>query len=91
VVSENEWDTKEGPGKSMKNVLYVLGVPKDTSRNEVTLNSTETDPIVLAVIELAFLWNTVSLDILSIKSVNSFRCAIYGPFCTEHLSPCVCV
>jgi len=22
-MSKNEWDTKEGPGKSMKNVLYV--------------------------------------------------------------------
>jgi len=24
MVSKDEWDTKEGPGKSMKNVLYVL-------------------------------------------------------------------
>jgi len=24
MVSEDEWDVKEGPGKSMKNVLYVL-------------------------------------------------------------------
>jgi len=24
VVSKDEWDTKEGPGKSMKNVLYAL-------------------------------------------------------------------
>jgi len=23
VVSKDEWDTKESPGKSMKNVLYV--------------------------------------------------------------------
>jgi len=23
VVSKNEWDIKEGPGKSMKNALYV--------------------------------------------------------------------
>jgi len=23
VVSKDEWDTKEGPGKSMKNALYV--------------------------------------------------------------------
>jgi len=23
VVSEDEWDTKEGPGKSMKNAFYV--------------------------------------------------------------------
>jgi len=23
TVSKDEWDTKEGPGKSMKNVLYV--------------------------------------------------------------------
>jgi len=24
VVSKDEWDTKEGPGKSMKNALHVL-------------------------------------------------------------------
>jgi len=23
VVSKDEWDTKEGPGKSMKNALYA--------------------------------------------------------------------
>jgi len=28
VVSEDEWDTKEGPDKSMKNVLYVLQCAK---------------------------------------------------------------
>jgi len=39
-----EWDTKEGPGKSMKNVLYVFGVPKDTSRDEETLNSKKSSP-----------------------------------------------
>ena len=33
-------------------------------------------------VNTAFLWNTVSFDILSIKSVNSFRRAIYRLFCT---------
>jgi len=28
VVSEDEWDTKEGPGKSMKNALYILQCAK---------------------------------------------------------------
>jgi len=28
VVSEDEWDTKEGPGKSIKNVLYVFQCTK---------------------------------------------------------------
>ena len=33
-------------------------------------------------VNTAFLWNTVSFDILSIKSVNFFRHAIYHLFCT---------
>ena len=33
-------------------------------------------------VNTAFLWNTVSFDILSIKSVNFFRRAIYRLFCT---------
>jgi len=41
VVSEDEWDIKEGPGKSMKNVLYV---PKGTSRDEATSNSKKSSP-----------------------------------------------
>jgi len=28
IVSEVEWDTKEGPSKSIKNVLYVLQCAK---------------------------------------------------------------
>jgi len=39
VVSEDEWDTKEGPSKSVKNVLYVLWCAKGTSRNKATSNS----------------------------------------------------
>jgi len=46
MVSEDEWDTKEGPGKSMKNVLYVLW------RDEAMLNSKKIKPIALAIIEL---------------------------------------
>jgi len=35
VMSEDEWDSKEGPGKSTKNVLYIYcGVPKGTSRDK---------------------------------------------------------
>jgi len=40
VVSEDEWDTKEGPGKSIKNILYAYcGEPKGTSMDEATSNS----------------------------------------------------
>ena len=28
AISEDEWDTKEDIGKSMKNALYVLRMPK---------------------------------------------------------------
>jgi len=34
---QDEWDTKEDTGKSLKNSLYVQ--PKNTSQAEVTLNS----------------------------------------------------
>jgi len=40
---------KEGPGKSMKNVLYVL---QWAIRHKVTLSSEKIKPIALAVIEL---------------------------------------
>jgi len=52
MVNEDEWDTKEVPGKSMKNILYALGVPKGTSRDKVTSNGKRIKPIALAVIEL---------------------------------------
>jgi len=41
VVSEDEWDTKEGPGKSIKNVLYVLRCAK---RDKATLNNKKPSP-----------------------------------------------
>jgi len=47
VVSKDKWDTKEGPGKSMKNVLYVL-----QCRDEATSNSKNIKPIALAIIKL---------------------------------------
>jgi len=53
VVSEDEWHTKDSPGKSMKNGLYVYcSVPKGTFTDEATSNSKKTKSIVLAVIEL---------------------------------------
>ena len=52
VVSKDEWDTKEDTGKSMKNALYVCGMPKGTSRAEAMSNSEKSKPIALAVIEL---------------------------------------
>jgi len=50
VVSGDEWNTKEGPGKSMKSAY--CSVPKGTSRDEATSNSKKINPIALAVIEL---------------------------------------
>jgi len=37
MVNKDEWYTKEGHGKSMKNALY--GMAKGTSRDEAMLNS----------------------------------------------------
>jgi len=52
VVSKDEWDTKEGPGKSMKNALHVQWYSKDTSRAEATSNSKKIKPVALAIAEL---------------------------------------
>ena len=53
AASKDGWNTKEGTGKSMKNTLYI-GIPKDTSRAEVNLNSEKVKPVALAAIELRF-------------------------------------
>jgi len=49
MVSEDDWDTKEGP---LRMYCTYFGVPKDTSRDKATLNSKNIEPIALAVIEL---------------------------------------
>jgi len=49
VVSKDEWDTKEDTGRMY---CTYCGVPKGTSRDEVTSNSKTINPIALAVIEL---------------------------------------
>jgi len=47
--SKDEWDTKEGPGKSMKNALYVQQHDK---RHLLTLNSEKIKPVALAIVKL---------------------------------------
>jgi len=39
VVSENEWDTKEGLVSPRRMYCTYFGVPKGTSRDEATSNS----------------------------------------------------
>ena len=58
AVSEDEWNTKEDTGKSMKNSLYVLryakrhlkycSMPKGTSQTEVMSNSEKIKSVALA-------------------------------------------
>jgi len=50
IVSKDEWDTKEGTGKSMKNVLYVLQYAHLGMKRRRTVKKTK--PIALAVIKL---------------------------------------
>jgi len=50
MVRKDERNTKEGPGKSIKNVLYVYsGMAKGTFWAEVTSNS---KLVALAIVEL---------------------------------------
>jgi len=44
MVSKDEWDTKEGNSKSMKNALYVQRCPKGTSQAEKMSNSEKSSP-----------------------------------------------
>jgi len=53
AVKKDEWDTKEGCSKSMKNaLLHVQRYGKDTSRVEVILSSEKIKPVALAIVEL---------------------------------------
>jgi len=51
-VSEDEGDTKEGPGKSMKMLCMYSGMAKFTSRAEATSNSEKIKSVTLAIVEL---------------------------------------
>jgi len=44
TVSKDEWDTKEGTGKSLKNALYVKRYGK---RHLLGLNSAKIKPVAL--------------------------------------------
>jgi len=52
VVSEDERDTKEGPGKSMKMHCMYSGMAKGTSQAEAMSNSEKIKPVALAIVEL---------------------------------------
>jgi len=52
VVNKDEWDTKEGHGKSMKMHCMHSSMVKVTSWAEVTLNSEKIKPVALAIVEL---------------------------------------
>jgi len=49
LVSKDEWDTKKGPGKSMKNVLHAQ---RDGKRAEARLNSEKVKPVASAIVKL---------------------------------------
>jgi len=54
TVSNDEWNTKEDTGKSLKNALHVLRYAKGTYQAEVTSNSEKIKPVALAVIVLYY-------------------------------------
>jgi len=49
MVNKDEWYTKEGCGKSMKNALHVQWYGK---RHLSALNSEKIKPVALAIVEL---------------------------------------
>jgi len=52
VVNKDEWDTKEGRGKSTKNALHVQRYGKGTSWAEAMSNNEKINPIALAIVQL---------------------------------------
>jgi len=50
AVSKDEWNTKEGTAKSMKNALYICSMPKGTSQAEAMSNSGKSKRIALAIV-----------------------------------------
>jgi len=52
LVSKDEWDTKEGTGKSMKNLLHVQWYGIRHLSAEEMPNSEKIKPVVLAIIKL---------------------------------------
>jgi len=56
TVSKDEWDTKEGTGKPMKNALYTYSsMAKGTSWAEVTLSNEKIKPVALAI-QVMLVW-----------------------------------
>jgi len=49
VVSKDEWGTKEDPGKSMKNALYVQWAPFRLKQHRI---AKKIKPAALAIVEL---------------------------------------
>jgi len=53
IVRKDEWDTKEGIGKSMKNAWYIQwGMAKGTSWAEATPNNEKIKPVAVAIVKL---------------------------------------
>jgi len=52
AVNEDEWDTKEGAVKSMKNALYVQWYGERHLSAKVTSNSEKIKPVALAIVKL---------------------------------------
>jgi len=52
MVNKDEWDTKEGRGKSMKNALHAYSsMAKVTCRAEAMSNSEKIKRVALAIVE----------------------------------------
>jgi len=52
VVSKDEWETKEGPGKSIKNALYVQRHGKSRLFGWSDIEQQKKQPVALAIVKL---------------------------------------
>jgi len=53
MVNKDEWDTEEGPGKSMKNALYVKWHGKRHLLGWSDIEQWKIKPVALAIVKLS--------------------------------------
>jgi len=69
TCSKCEWDTKKGPGKSMKNALYVQWAPLGLKQRRT---AKKINPVPLAIVEFGYDLNASVSSLLFVQlQINS--------------------